>query len=59
MMLGSFRQSGPLPLIVFAICLGIFGFAAPIWSADDLAAGAKKEGELNLYLSTDLSDAKA
>src|SRR5215475_15462520 len=57
MMLGSFRQSGPLPLTVFAICLGIFGFAAPIWSADDLAAGAKKEGELNLYLSTDLSDA--
>jgi len=57
MTLGSFRQSGPLPLTVFAICLGIFGFAAPIWSADDLAAGAKKEGELNLYLSTDLSDA--
>ena len=44
-----------LRLLVFSI--GIFGFALSVWSADDLVSAAKKEAEVNLYLSTDLNDA--
>ncbi len=57
MIFGIFIRPSMLPLTISAIFLGIFGFAPPVRSADDLAVGAKKEGELNLYLSTDLSDA--
>jgi len=42
---------------VFAIFMGISGWVPPARPADDFVAGAKKEGELDLYLSTDLSDA--
>ena len=49
-------KSGTLSTVL-ALCVGLFGFAGSVWSADDLAAGAKKEAEINLYLSTDLSDA--
>ncbi|HEY7165384.1 MAG TPA: extracellular solute-binding protein [Candidatus Binatia bacterium] len=34
-------------------------FAMPLRAAEDLTASARREGELNLYLSTDLSDANA
>ena len=44
-----------LRLLVFSI--RIFGFAVSVWSADDLVSAAKKEAEVNLYLSTDLNDA--
>jgi iron(III) transport system substrate-binding protein len=40
-----------------AVCIAILGGAPLVRAADDLAAGAKKEAEINLYLSTDLSDA--
>ena len=44
-------------MTILALFIGLFGFAGSVWPADDLVAGAKKEGEVNLYLSTDLSDA--
>jgi ABC-type Fe3+ transport system substrate-binding protein len=56
MMFSIFLKPSTLWSTVLAICLGIFGLAPPVRPADDLAAGAKKEGELNLYLSIDLSD---
>ena len=50
------RRRGLWPAVL-AVYLGISGWVAPVRSADDFVVGAKKEGELNLYLSTDLSDA--
>jgi len=47
---------GTLSLTVLVVCLGVFCFPRSGRPAD-LAAGAKKEGEVNLYLSTNLSDA--
>ena len=42
-------------ILAFAFSL----IAVSVWAAEDLIAAARKESELNLYLSTDLSDANA
>ena len=50
-------KSPTLSLALWVSCLGVLSFAGWARPADDLAADAKKEGELTLYLSTDLNDA--
>ena len=37
--------------------IAVLAFAEPVWSAEDFVTAAKKEAEVNLYLSTDLNDA--
>jgi iron(III) transport system substrate-binding protein len=50
-------KSGTFSLGLLVFSIAIFGFALSVWSADDLVSAAKKEAEVNLYLSTDLNDA--
>jgi iron(III) transport system substrate-binding protein len=49
-----------LPILLLATAIGLIGFTSRLSAAtaeDDLIAGAKKEGNLTLYLSTNLTDA--
>lgn len=50
-------RSRTLSLTAFICSLGILRFAGWVWPADDTVAAAKKETEVNLYLSTNLDDA--
>jgi iron(III) transport system substrate-binding protein len=44
--------------LIFSACLALIGQPQTVWSSkDDVIAGAKKEGEVSLYLSTNLTDA--
>jgi len=44
-------------LVLIIGCLGLNLDRSSSFAADDLIAGAKKEGNLVLYLSTNLTDA--
>ena len=44
-------------IILFALLISCFSYPCAVFSSDDLIASAKKEGDLVLYLSTNLTDA--
>ncbi len=44
--------------VILISCMALLSGRVTLWASDDqLIAGAKKEGEVSLYLSTNLTDA--
>jgi iron(III) transport system substrate-binding protein len=52
------RKAMSFATAILTSCLALFGAAQTVWPSDDnVIVGAKKEGEVSLYLSTNLTDA--
>lgn len=52
------RKTFSLASLIFSTCLALMGQAQTVLPSDEnVIAGAKKEGEVSLYLSTNLTDA--
>ncbi len=52
------RKTLSLATVILTSCLALFGAAQTVLPSDaNVIAAAKKEGEVSLYLSTNLTDA--